>query len=440
MGREKVGQGGIVHTAKRLRKQAACAAWLSTGLLLAASCSVERQHSANQGGSAGLAGHGGSNGAPRGGAGGSAGRTMGGGQNGGESGGPFTAGAAGDISTSGGSAGMSAGGVSSGGAIGGGGVPDEGGAAGAGGSGGAPSECQPDQTRSCSEDGARGACAKGTETCTALGTWGPCSIQPKSADTCAQGNDDNCNGAVNEGCPCVQGATRSCADAGLVGKCATGTQTCTDKGTWAACSIQPAAEDTCVQGNNDNCSGPPNEGCSCINGVTTRPCGACNDGTQTCTNGKTNQFGTCTGAVLTPTTYYRDADGDGFGSSATTTVCGSTKPAGYSDQTGDCCDDGGNLTLAAKIHPGQTEFFDTAANICGITWNYDCSANGSIETSPASRGTGCQSGTSAPTCATNVVAFTEANCGGTTVYCGCAVTSISSCTTGCGSPYVVKCH
>lgn len=166
-----------------------------------------------------------------------------------------------------------------------------------------------------------------------LGAWGLCSIQPKAADTCAQGNDESCNGVLNEGCPCLQGATRSCADAGLVGNCASGMQTCSAQGTWGACSIQPAAEDTCVQGNNDNCSGPPNEGCACITGVTTRPCGACNDGTQLCTNGKTNQFGTCTGAVLTPTTYYRDADADGFGSSATTTVCSSTKPPGYSDQT-----------------------------------------------------------------------------------------------------------
>jgi hypothetical protein len=144
--------------------------------------------------------------------------------------------------------------------------------------------------------------------------------------------------------------------------------------------------------------------------------------------------------VLTPTTYYRDADGDGFGSSATTTVCSGTKPAGYSDQTGDCCDDGGNLSLAAKIHPGQTEFFGTAAGICGITWNYDCSANGSIEASPASRGNGCQAGTSAPTCATEIVPFTEAQCGTTTAYCGCAVTSLGTCTVGCGGAFTIKCH
>jgi hypothetical protein len=296
--------------------------------------------------------------------------------------------------------------------------------------------CVGSAARSCADAGALGACAAGTQSC-AQGVWGACSIAPAAADTCTAGNDDNCNGTANESCGCLEGATRSCADGGLVGKCATGTQTCTAAGGWGACSIGPSAEDTCDEGNNDNCTGAANEGCLCINNVTTRSCGVCNDGTQTCTNGKTNQFSNCTGAVGIPTTFYRDRDGDGFGSSATTTSC-TGRPSGYADQTGDCCDDAPDLAQAALIFPGQPTFFEDAATVCNVGWNYDCSSG--IEVSPATRGNSCVAGTTYPTCATAVQTLTEANCGNTTAGCSCAQTSIMSCTSGCGGAFVIKCH
>ncbi|MFZ5891770.1 MAG: hypothetical protein ACOY0T_12005 [Myxococcota bacterium] len=141
----------------------------------------------------------------------------------------------------------------------------------------------------------------------------------------------------------------------------------------------------------------------------TRACGACLDGTQTCINGRTGQYSACIGAVLFPTTWYRDADGDGFGSAATTTVCSSMRPVGYTDQRGDCCDDGGNLTLAAQIHPGQTEFFQDAANLCGIKWDYDCS--GKVELWVPDVYAGCVSGATPPNCASVVQKLTDASCG-----------------------------
>ncbi|MGC4086915.1 MAG: hypothetical protein QM756_03245 [Polyangiaceae bacterium] len=373
---------------------------LCWSILATESCSVDCQHGNSNGGSGGASASGGGGGKVPSSAGASGGGDVGGADS-------SVAGAAGS-----GEGGTNGGDTS----LGSGGVPEAGGAAGqpgeasAGeaGAGGASAECTPSATRSCLDGGALGACAAGKQTCTTSVTWGPCSIVPSAADTCEQGNDANCNGALNEGCPCLKGATRSCADAGLVGKCANGTQTCTDKGAWGACSITPASEDTCEKGNNDNCSGAANEGCSCILG-TPRACGACQDGTQTCSNGKTGQYTTCAGAVLVPTTYYRDADGDGFGSAASTTVCTSTPPTGYTDQTGDCCDDGGNLTLAAKIHPGQTEWFQAAANLCGVTWDYDCSKK--VDLKQTEIQSGCAVGTTAPTCATALAPLSETTCG-----------------------------
>lgn len=157
---------------------------------------------------------------------------------------------------------------------------DEGGgftAAGAGemaGAAGTTGDCQPGETRSCSEDGALGKCATGTETCSADATWGTCSVQPAAKDTCVANNDDNCNGIANEGCPCAIGQSRSCKDAGALGKCASGTQTCTGAGVWGGCSIVPATKDGCVTSTDDEtCNGKPNEGCGCVQSTTpTRTC------------------------------------------------------------------------------------------------------------------------------------------------------------------------
>lgn len=298
---------------------------------------------------------------------------------------------------------------------------------------GTPNEgcpCVGDETRSCADVGAKGTCAQGIQQCQD-GAWSACSITPAAKDTCVPGNDDNCNGTPNEGCECLQGQTRPCSQGGLYGKCAGGTQTCTAQGIWGPCSIQPSAEDTCAQGNDDNCNGVPNQGCLCINNVTTRSCGDCNDGTQVCTNGKTGQYGPCMGAKGLRTTYYRDADGDGWGSSATTTSCSSTPPSEYVDRTGDCCDSDPN------VFPGQSEFFATASTACGTSWDYDCS--GGVTTTPEYRGNGCRSGTAPPECETAIQYFTEANCGKESAYCGCSTGPPSSCAFGCGVTYTIRC-
>ena len=121
--------------------------------------------------------------------------------------------------------------------------------------------CQSGQTRSCASGGLQGACAQGVQACTSSGTWGACSIQPAPADTCVMGNDANCDGVVNGGCQCITSSQQSCGAIGMKGACAAGVVTCDMSGHWGACSIQPAPADTCVMGNDANCDGIPNEGC-----------------------------------------------------------------------------------------------------------------------------------------------------------------------------------
>lgn len=316
------------------------------------------------------------------------------------------------------------------------------GASNEGGAAGAPAQCTPTQTRPCSEDGALGPCGAGIETCGSDGNWGACSLKPAAKDTCEPNNDASCNGIANEGCPCLAGKTRKCSDAGALGACSVGTQTCGNDGTWGGCSIAPSA-DTCVAGNDNSCNGVPNEGCSCINGVTKRACGACSDGSQTCTDGKTNTYGACTGAVKVAVTYYRDADGDGFGSAATTTSCNGP-PAGFTDQTGDCCDDGGNIAIAKTIFPGQTQYFTSSTTVCNIGWNYNCSPGGSIETNPATMTNGCASDATYPSCAIGSGPVSTTNCGVKIVPCQCSDIStptITYCRPTCvGEEVLIGCH
>ncbi|MFC1641372.1 hypothetical protein ACFL5O_01600 [Myxococcota bacterium] len=228
-------------------------------------------------------------------------------------------------------------------------------------------DCTEGQTRTCEEGGLHGECAAGTETCSAAtGQWGPCSIQPSAKDTCVAGNDDNCNGSVNEGCPCIAGDTRSCSLSGLLGKCAAGVEVCDSAAQWGACSIQPSATDTCVAGNDDNCNGMANEGCLCIIGAT-RTCGPCGDGQQACTDGKAGTYGMCVGGTQ-PTTYYRDADGDGHGNPDVPSATCASAPVGYVTSGDDCCDSN------SLVRPGNTAWYEEAQTTCPrvLPHDYDC--------------------------------------------------------------------
>lgn len=57
----------------------------------------------------------------------------------------------------------------------------------------------------------------------------------------------------------------------------------------------------------------------------------------------------CDGEAMAPPTYYRDADGDGYGAASEISVDSCALPAGYAAEAGDC-----ELTDAA-VHPGAVE-------------------------------------------------------------------------------------
>jgi hypothetical protein len=156
--------------------------------------------------------------------------------------------------------------------------------------------CVNGTTRSCGS--AIGNCQQGTQSC-ALGVWQPCqgSIEPSGSDSCSAGDDSDCDGVANEGCPCLEGSQEACGSS--VGNCKKGTRRCLG-GAWAACVGGVAAKpnDTCDSGDDSTCNGVANEGCTCINDAT-RTCGSsqgnCRQGTQTCSGGVWST--TCAGEV-----------------------------------------------------------------------------------------------------------------------------------------------
>lgn len=245
--------------------------------------------------------------------------------------------------------------------------------------------CEPGTIEACYEspDGtsygavpkaAVGSCTIGTRVCGTEATWGPCTgaVPAALTDTCVAGNDDNCNGKPNEGCPCTGTETRACGSD--MGDCSKGQQTCSNL-QWGPCvgEVAPKATDTCEDGNDANCDGTPNAGCQCING-TTKECGSavgnCKKGTQTCVNGVWAVD--CVGQVVARTqdscnTAGDDANCDGVPNEGCSCTAGQTQDCGNCG-TLTCQSDGTWSTQcmgAGACKAGDVETDSVACGNCG---------------------------------------------------------------------------
>src|SRR6185436_12517071 len=82
-----------------------------------------------------------------------------------------------------------------------------------------------------------GICQAGERQCViaagrSASDWGSCqgSIGPATADSCSTpGDDANCDGTPNGGCPCVEGVTRPCGPNVDTGLCEFGVSQCVNQ-------------------------------------------------------------------------------------------------------------------------------------------------------------------------------------------------------------------
>jgi hypothetical protein len=305
--------------------------------------------------------------------------------------------------------------------------------------------CAPGSVEPCDEhpgmDG-RGQCRPGSRTCIVgegnlTSDWGVCegSIGPAEQDSCAfEGDDADCDGTNNGGCPCVDGEMQPCGPDTENGICARGLQTCAN-GRFGECvgAAFPVPRH-CGSPQDNDCDGRPDNTidnvCECIPGQGNGPCSgdannsrcnsqaqcvpcqtnndcslvsggrdtcdtggscrpgegrACQQGGTPCANNLPCVGGVCgvpllaNGAICTANNqcasarcldWYRDQDGDGFGTvTPTLRTCGvpnvTPPPNGLLATSGDCCD------TDEDAHPGQPLFFNVPRNVCG-GFNYDC--------------------------------------------------------------------
>jgi hypothetical protein len=140
-----------------------------------------------------------------------------------------------------------------------------------------------------------GECKPGTAVCTSAGNWTSCVGQqlPAMEDFCGDELDNDCDGLIDESCPCDEALTPNRVCGSDQGACEAGAQLCS-AGLWAnSCDGVMPAPETC-NGVDDDCNGSVDKDFA-TDATLTTPCfdgesfeedvGVCKAGVQRCVDG-----------------------------------------------------------------------------------------------------------------------------------------------------------